>query len=118
MSSRQPAIWFAVFVVFIDALGISIIIPIMPDLLAELTSRPVNETAFIGGVLTAVYALNQFLFGPIIGALSDRYGRRPPLGRSGSCYWAALSPGFAAHPIRWRRPISWMFQTATDARKT
>ena len=77
VSGRRPALWFAIFVVFIDALGMSIIIPILPDLLEELTGRTIAETAFIGGVMTAVYALNQFLFGPIIGALSDRYGRRP-----------------------------------------
>jgi len=77
MSSRSPALWFAVFVVFIDALGMSIIIPIMPSLLVELTGKTVAETAMLGGVLTAVYALNQFLFGPIVGALSDRFGRRP-----------------------------------------
>lgn len=77
MSSRSPALWFAVFVIFIDALGMSIIIPIMPSLLGELTGQTVAESAVIGGVLTAVYALNQFLFGPIVGALSDRFGRRP-----------------------------------------
>lgn len=77
VSHRKPALWFAVFVVFIDALGMSIIIPIMPDLLVELTGQSVAETAFLGGIMTAVYALNQFLFGPIIGALSDRFGRRP-----------------------------------------
>lgn len=77
MSSRSPALWFAVFVVFIDALGMSIIIPIMPSLLVELTGKTVAETAMTGGILTAVYAANQFLFGPIIGALSDRFGRRP-----------------------------------------
>lgn len=75
--SRQPALWFAIFVVFIDSLGMSIILPIMPDLLVELTGRTVAESAFVGGAMTAVYALNLFLFGPIIGALSDRYGRRP-----------------------------------------
>jgi len=68
MTDRKPAMWFAVFVVFIDALGMSIIIPIMPDLLAELTDRSIAETALIGGFLTAIYAINQFLFGPIIGA--------------------------------------------------
>jgi DHA1 family tetracycline resistance protein-like MFS transporter len=77
MSARSPALWFAVFVVFIDALGMSIIIPIMPKLLGELTGQTVAESALWGGVLTAVYAVNQFLFGPIIGALSDRFGRRP-----------------------------------------
>jgi len=77
MTAKKPALWFAVFVVFIDALGMSIIIPIMPKLLGDLTGQSVAETAMIGGVLTAVYAINQFLFGPIVGALSDRFGRRP-----------------------------------------
>lgn len=77
MSVRSPALWFAVFVIFLDALGMSVIFPIMPDLLAELTGKTVAETALIGGAMAAVYAINQFLFGPIIGALSDRFGRRP-----------------------------------------
>lgn len=75
--SRAPALWFPLFVVFIDALGMGIIMPIMPDLLVELTGQTVAQSAFIGGVLMAVYALNQFIFGPIVGALSDRFGRRP-----------------------------------------
>lgn len=77
MSSRPPSLWFAVFVAFIDALGVGIILPIMPDLLVELTGRTVAGTAIVGGFMAAVYALNQFLFGPVVGALSDQYGRRP-----------------------------------------
>lgn len=75
--TRAPALWFPLFVVFIDALGMGIIMPIMPDLLVELTGQTVAQSAFIGGILMAVYALNQFIFGPIVGALSDRFGRRP-----------------------------------------
>jgi MFS transporter, DHA1 family, tetracycline resistance protein len=77
IASRKPALWFAVLVVLIDALGFSIIMPIMPDLLAGLTGEDTAHAALIGGLMMAVYALNQFLFGPIMGALSDRYGRRP-----------------------------------------
>lgn len=76
-TAGKPRLWFGVFVVFIDALGLGIIIPILPDLLEELTGRGVNETAFVGGALMAIYALNQFLLGPIVGALSDQFGRRP-----------------------------------------
>jgi DHA1 family tetracycline resistance protein-like MFS transporter len=76
-SQRQPALWFAVMVVLIDALGFSIIMPIMPDLLVGMTGDTVAGSAIIGGVMMAVYALNQFIFGPVMGALSDRYGRRP-----------------------------------------
>lgn len=77
MSRRSPSLWFALFVVFIDALGMGIILPIMPDLLTGLTGRTVAGTAFIGGVMAAVYAMNQFLVGPVMGALSDQFGRRP-----------------------------------------
>lgn len=72
-----PSLWFALFVVLIDALGMGIILPIMPDLLGELTGLTVAETAFYSGAMFAVYAANQFLFGPVVGTLSDTYGRRP-----------------------------------------
>ncbi len=77
MRDRAPSLWFAVFVAFVDALGVGIILPIMPDLLSELTGRSIAGSAFIGGAMAAVYALNQFLFGPVVGALSDMWGRRP-----------------------------------------
>lgn len=77
MSGRSPSVWFALFVVFIDALGMGIIMPIMPDLLGQLTGLTVAETAFYSGAMWALYAANQFLFGPVVGALSDKYGRRP-----------------------------------------
>lgn len=76
-TSTAPSLWFALFVVLIDALGMGIILPIMPDLLGQLTGLTVAETAFYSGAMFAVYAANQFLFGPVVGALSDTYGRRP-----------------------------------------
>ncbi len=78
-SGAKPALWFAIFVVLIDALGMSIIFPILPDLLIELTGRQVADIAIVGGALIACYAVNHFLFAPVMGALSDRYGRRPLL---------------------------------------
>ena len=72
----------AVFVfvtVLIDAMGIGIIIPVMPDLIRELTGLPLGTAALWGGYLSFVYALMQFVFGPTLGNLSDRFGRRPVL---------------------------------------
>ena len=72
----------AVFVfvtVLIDAMGIGIIIPVMPDLIRELTGLPLGAAALWGGYLSFVYALMQFVFGPTLGNLSDRFGRRPVL---------------------------------------
>lgn len=76
---RKHAAFFVFVTVLIDAMGIGIIIPVMPDLLRELSDLPLAEAAVWGGVLSFVYALMQFAFGPTIGNLSDRFGRRPVL---------------------------------------
>ena len=67
------------FIVFIDMVGIGLIIPVMPTLLETITGESVDRTAEIGGLLAFSYALMQFLFAPVVGGLSDRYGRRPVL---------------------------------------
>ena len=64
---------------FIDSLGIGIIIPVAPKLIMELSGLPLAEAAPIAGWLTLSYAVMQFLFSPVLGNLSDRYGRKPIL---------------------------------------
>lgn len=63
----------------IDVIGITLIIPVLPRFLGELTGDNLSKSAIDGGLLLMVYALMQFLFAPIIGGLSDRFGRRPIL---------------------------------------
>ena len=63
----------------IDSIGIGIIIPVMPDLIREVSGQPLSSAAIWGGVLTASYSFMQFLCSPTVGSLSDRYGRRPVL---------------------------------------
>ncbi len=71
---------FLVFLIlFLDILGIAIIVPVLPTYLEELTGSNVSEAAIDGGWLLLVYAAMQFLFAPLIGNLSDRFGRRPVL---------------------------------------
>lgn len=70
---------FAVTTILLDAIGIGLIFPIMPDLLLDLGIENVSDAALYGGALTTVYAVMQFVFLPIFGNLSDRYGRRPVL---------------------------------------
>ena len=70
---------FILLTTMIDAIGISLILPIMPTLLREVGEFPLAEAALWGGVLTTVFAVMQFLCGPLLGALSDRFGRRPVL---------------------------------------
>ena len=61
----------------IDITGWGIIIPVIPKLIKELIHGDISEAAKIGGWLTFAYAFTQFIFAPLIGNLSDKYGRRP-----------------------------------------
>ncbi len=63
--------------VILDSVGIGLIFPIMPQLLRDVTHM--GEVAPLFGVMIALYALMQFLFSPVLGAISDRFGRRPVL---------------------------------------
>ncbi|WP_037968489.1 TCR/Tet family MFS transporter [Sulfitobacter guttiformis] len=63
----------------IDAMGIGLIVPVMPDLIQEVGGGTLAEAAIWGGILSTTFAVMQFLFGPLMGGLSDRFGRRPVL---------------------------------------
>jgi len=78
MSPRLPII-FVVATVAIDAMGIGLIMPVMPDLLREVDGGNLSDAAIWGGILATTFAAMQFLFGPVVGSLSDRYGRKPIL---------------------------------------
>lgn len=79
MNQPKRSALFVFATVCLDAIGIGIIIPVMPDLLQELSGLSIGQAALWGGYLTFCYALMQFMCSPILGALSDRYGRRPVL---------------------------------------
>jgi DHA1 family tetracycline resistance protein-like MFS transporter len=76
--SRLPLI-FILLTVMIDSMGIGLIIPVMPDLIRDVGGGTLSEAAIWGGILTTSFAVMQFLFGPTLGSLSDRIGRRPVL---------------------------------------
>jgi DHA1 family tetracycline resistance protein-like MFS transporter len=76
-SSRTPALTFIFITMLIDVIGFGLIIPVLPRLLEEMTGGDLSTAARWGGILMFTYAGMQFLFSPIIGGLSDRYGRRP-----------------------------------------
>ncbi|HEX3935102.1 MAG TPA: MFS transporter, partial [Puia sp.] len=78
-SSKKAAIGFIFVTLFVDTMGFGIIIPVLPDLIAQLKHIPVNVASTYGGLLLTVFAIVQFFCAPIIGNLSDRYGRRPIL---------------------------------------
>jgi MFS transporter, DHA1 family, tetracycline resistance protein len=79
MSKLKPAIGFIFITLLMDVTGFGIIIPVMPKLIQELTGGSMSLAATYGGWLIAAYAITQFVFAPIVGGLSDRYGRRPVL---------------------------------------
>lgn len=75
----KNAIAFILVTVLLDTIGIGIIMPVMPQLIMELTGENISRAAVYGGWLGFVYALMQFSFAPTLGNLSDRFGRRPVL---------------------------------------
>ncbi len=76
---RKAALTFIFITVLIDVIGLGIIIPVIPSLIVELTGDGLSKAAIYGGWLMFVYAFTQFIFAPVIGGLSDRFGRRPVL---------------------------------------
>lgn len=66
-------------IALLNTMGFGLIIPVMPELLAEFRAGSVARAAAIGGYLSLSFAVMQFLFSPLLGALSDRFGRRPVL---------------------------------------
>lgn len=79
LHSRKAAMSFIFITLLIDVTGLGLIIPVLPRLIGELTGEGISGASRWGGWLTFAYAIMQFLFAPIIGNLSDKYGRRPVL---------------------------------------
>ncbi len=75
----SPGILFIFVTLVVDVLGIGIIIPILPKLLEEFAQGDISTASRYSGWLMASYAIMQFMFSPIMGGLSDKYGRRPVL---------------------------------------
>ena len=78
MNSKN-AMLFIFITIVIDATGLGIILPTLPDLIAETSDVALGESKMYAGYIAMVYAVMQFVFAPIMGGLSDRFGRRPVL---------------------------------------
>src|SRR5450432_3379736 len=77
--NTNAALGFIFTTVLIDVIGLGIIVPVVPDLIRQLTGKGLSRAAELNGLLTFAYALMLFICAPVMGNLSDRYGRRPVL---------------------------------------
>ncbi len=103
MTSKKTALLFIFITILVDVIGIGIIIPIIPDLIMELTGEGVHTAVIYGMWLTTAYAGMQFLFSPVLGEISDQYGRRPILLMA----LLGLSIDYLIHA--WAPTITWLF---------
>ncbi|GAB3222457.1 tetracycline resistance MFS efflux pump [Hymenobacter seoulensis] len=76
---RKAALGFIFLTLLLDVIGIGIIVPVIPALIRHLTGGTISDAARVGGWLVFAFAVMQFLFSPVMGNLSDRFGRRPVL---------------------------------------
>ncbi len=79
LRDRRAGMAFIFVTLLIDVLGFGLIIPVLPRLVTTLTGGSLSSGARLYGLLLSCYGLMQFLFAPVLGSLSDHYGRRPVL---------------------------------------
>ena len=94
MSAQRHGVLFALLVVFLDMLAASVVVPVLPPLILHLLGGNAAGAAGTIGVFGATFSAMQLVFGPLQGALSDRFGRRPVL--IVSCLGLAVSQVIAA----------------------
>jgi MFS transporter, DHA1 family, tetracycline resistance protein len=100
---RSAALSFIFVTILIDVIGFGIIIPVMPKLIEHLTGGGLSEASQYGGWLLFAFAVTQFFCSPIVGGLSDRYGRRPVL------LLALLGFGIDYLFLAFAPSITWLF---------
>jgi DHA1 family tetracycline resistance protein-like MFS transporter len=77
MRNARASVVFVLITLFIDVLGMGLVFPIMPRLVQSLLGGAIGEASYVYGLLVSIYAVMQFFCAPVLGALSDRFGRRP-----------------------------------------
>ena len=102
-ANRSAALGFIFVTVLIDVIGFGIIIPVMPKLIQELVGGDLSKASSVGGLLMFTYAFMQFMFAPVLGNLSDQYGRRAVL------LFSLLGFGIDYLFLAWAPSIGWLF---------
>ncbi|MDH4411286.1 MAG: TCR/Tet family MFS transporter [Verrucomicrobiales bacterium] len=103
MAPRKPALVFIFITLFLDVLGIGLVVPILPKLVESLAGGGVDRASFLYGWLVGLYALMQFLFAPMLGNLSDRFGRRPVI------LFSLFGSGLDYLLLAWAPTLPWFF---------
>lgn len=101
--SNKPTLALIAFIVFIDMVGIGLMVPVMPGLIAEVSTAKLQDAALIGGALHFAYSFMLFICAPIVGGLSDRFGRRPVL------LGALTAMGIDYLLMAWAPTLFWLF---------
>lgn len=101
--SHRYTITFVFITLLIDSIGFGIILPVMPQLIMSVTGEGLSSAARYGGWLMMVYALMQFFFSPVMGNVSDRFGRRPVL------LFSLLLLGIDYLVMAWAPTLFWLF---------
>lgn len=78
-AASRHAVTFVLITVFLDMVGFGLIMPVLPALITEVGHMDLADAAYVGGWMFAAFSLAQFAFSPLMGNLSDRFGRRPLL---------------------------------------
>src|SRR5438477_12010334 len=79
MKSRPAAVVFIFITVLLDMLALGLVAPVLPKLVLTFLNNDMRRAANWNGIFLTVFAAMQFFFSPVIGVLSDRFGRRPVL---------------------------------------
>ncbi|MGB0152533.1 MAG: TCR/Tet family MFS transporter [Verrucomicrobiales bacterium] len=103
MTRPRPALIFIFITLFLDVLGLGLIIPILPRLIDELTAGGIDNASYMFGALAGIYSLMQFVCAPVIGSLSDRFGRRPVI------LVSLFGSGIDYFLMGWAPTLAWFF---------